>query len=78
MFFEATAMTYHGRVKNGVIVLIPPASLPEGTEVAVSQVAEENAPTWAEVFKEIIGKAEGFPPDFSRQHDHYLYGTSKE
>jgi hypothetical protein len=28
-------MTYRGHVKQGVIVLVPPAQLPEGTEVEV-------------------------------------------
>lgn len=72
-------MTYRGKVLNGVIVLDPPAKLPEGAEVDVAPVeAPDDEPTWYEVFKDIIGKAEGFPPDFSRNHDHYLYGTPKE
>lgn len=28
-------MVYHGKVKNGVIVLDPPIDLPDGTEVIV-------------------------------------------
>jgi hypothetical protein len=31
-------MTYRGQVKNGVVVLEPNASLPEGTEVQVQPV----------------------------------------
>ena len=72
-------MTYRGRVKNGVIVLDPPAVLPEGAEVEVSPTSEDlSHPTWAEVFKDIIGKAEGLPPDSSINHDHYLYGAPKK
>ncbi len=74
-------MTYRGRVtENGLIALEPGVNLPEGSEVEVSLLAQqdEEAPTWAEVFKDIIGKAEGFPPDASRNHDHYLYGTPKK
>ncbi len=72
-------MTYRGRVKNGVIVLASPPDLPEGAEVEVSLVdAEPDQPTWAEVFKDVIGKAEGLPADSSINHDHYLYGTSKK
>jgi hypothetical protein len=72
-------MTYRGRVKNGVIVLDPPASLPEGAEVEVAPMSDESQPpTWAEVFKDIIGKAEGLPADSSRNHDHYLYGVPKK
>ncbi len=72
-------MTYRGRMRNGVIVLEPPADLPEGTEVDVSPAAEgQEPPTWAEVFKDVIGKAEGLPSDSSTNHDHYLYGTPKK
>lgn len=71
-------MTYRGRVKNGVVVLDPPGTLPEGVEVQVTPTAPEQLPpTWAEVFKDITGKAEGLPPDASINHDHYLYGTPK-
>ncbi len=77
-------MTYRGYVENGRIVLNDPVTLPEGSEVEVTPVAvpqedrPEEGPTWAEVFKDVIGKAEGFPADYSRNHDHYLYGTPKE
>ena len=41
-------MTYRGRVQNGVIVLAPPASLPEGMEVNIAEVDQEtDGPTWA-------------------------------
>lgn len=95
-------MTYRGRVRNGTIVLDPPASLPEGTEVEVRPAATDAAeprplnvegtdeegpgpvasaadtPTLYDRFKDFIGKAEGFPPDYSRNHDHYLYGHPRE
>jgi len=44
-------MTYRGHVKQGVIVLDPPAQLQEGAEFevrAAGQPAEKGA--WAEVF----------------------------
>ena len=72
-------MTYRGRVRNGVVVLENPAALPEGAEVEVTPTSEKDLPpTWAEVFKDIIGKAEGLPSDSSINHDHYLYGTPKK
>lgn len=71
-------MTYRGRVKNGVIVLDPPASLPEGAEVEVSAVpGEEPVPTLAERYRDLIGILDGLPPDASMNHDHYLYGAPK-
>jgi hypothetical protein len=72
-------MTYRGRVRNGVIVLDPPATLPEGAEVEVSPAEVESGnPTWAEVFGDFMGKAEGLPADSSINHDHHLYGTPKK
>lgn len=71
-------MTYRGRVKNGVIVLDEPSALPEGAVVEVSSEDSESAgPTWAEVFKDITGKAEGLPVDLARNHDHYIHGAPK-
>ena len=72
-------MTYKGTVKGGVVVLEPSASLPEGTEVQVQPVsATVEPPTWAEVFKDVIGKAQGLPPDMAKNHDHYLHGAPKK
>ena len=74
-------MTYRGKVKNGVIVIDSEANLREGqeVEVVVLEVQHDSAATsdrtWAEVFKDVIGSAKGFPPDSSQNHDHYLYGT---
>ena len=72
-------MTYRGRVKQGVIVLDPPAQLPEGAEVevrAAGQIAVEA--TWTDVMRDVIGQADGLPSDSSVNHDHYLYGWPKK
>lgn len=72
-------MTYRGHVKKGVIVLDPPAELPEGAEVEVRATEPASAqPSWAEVFRDVIGKAEELPADSSINHDHYLYGAPKK
>ncbi len=68
-------MEYEGTVKNGVVVLENGDKLPEGTRVKVQPVGE--LPTWGEVFKDVIGKAEGLPSDLARNHDHYLHGHPK-
>ena len=71
-------MTYRGRVKNGLIVLDLAVLLPEGAEVEVSPVTQQELlPTWAEVFKDLTGKAEGLPPDMARNRDHYIHGAQK-
>ena len=78
-------MTYRGHIKNGVVVLDKPAKLPDGTPVRVQTVKKKassarrtrRVPTLAERLAPFIGKLEGLPPDLSKNHDHYLYGTPK-
>jgi hypothetical protein len=77
-------MTYSGKVRNGVVVFDAPVPLAEGAPVNVEAIepekptgAAEEGPTWGEVLKDVIGKAEGLPSDAARNHDHYLYGTPK-
>jgi hypothetical protein len=79
---EGDDMTYRGTVKGGVIVVDGPTKPPEGAVVSVNviesmPVEQESGPTWAEVFKDVIGKAKGLPADSSSNHDHYLYGVPK-
>lgn len=72
-------MTYRGHVKNGQIVLDEPAPLPEGTEVNVGVVeGGDGKPTIWDKLLELAGTVEGLPPDLARNHDHYLYGTTKK
>lgn len=71
-------MTYRGRVRNGVVILDPPASLAEGCEVEVRPVTQsEVIPSLYEGYKDFIGTAEGLPPDSSRNQDHYIHGSPK-
>ncbi|HEX4053318.1 MAG TPA: hypothetical protein VHX86_03545 [Tepidisphaeraceae bacterium] len=79
MKHRSNRMTYRGRMKNGVIVLESPASLPEGSEVEVNPLQEDqNIPTLHERLKDVIGAADGLPADSSVNHDHYLYGVPKK
>jgi hypothetical protein len=77
-------MTYRGRVKNGVVVLDGPARPPDGAEVSVRLLkparrrrSARGPKTLYERMKPFIGIASDLPPDFSANHDHYLYGTPK-
>ncbi|CAA9418935.1 MAG: hypothetical protein AVDCRST_MAG64-2754 [uncultured Phycisphaerae bacterium] len=78
-------MTYRGQVRNGVVVFDGSAPLADGTLVDVAPADTAAAtpagagaePTWAEVLKEVIGKAEGLPSDLARNHNHYLHGSPK-
>ena len=77
-------MTYRGRVKNGVVVFDEPAALPEGAPVSVRALKNarrggrrKRPPSLYERMKPFIGMGDALPPDFSINHDHYLYGTPK-
>ena len=74
-------MTYKGKVRNGVVVLEEGAALPEDAEVNVELVGQpepKQPPSWAEVFKDVIGSVEDMPPDMAENHDHYIHGTPKK
>ena len=78
-------MTYRGRVKNGVVVLDDPSALPDGTEVSVRPLKARpprgkggpDVPTLYERLRDVVGIVDDLPPDFSVNHDHYLYGGPK-
>ncbi len=69
-------MTYKGKVKGGVVVLEPGARLDEGAEVIIQPV--EPPATWAEVFKDLIGAAQGLPEDLAENHDRYIHGAPRK
>jgi hypothetical protein len=69
-------VTLEGTVKNGVVVLDPPAELPEGIRVQVVVKTEEKTPTLAGLLK-YAGILPDMPSDFAQQHDHYIHGTPK-
>jgi len=84
-------MTYRGRVKDGVIVVEGPDKPPEGAEMSMRvlkpRTKNSTKPrkkrgskekTFAERMKKFIGMGSHLPPDFSVNHDHYLYGTPKK
>jgi hypothetical protein len=72
-------MTYKGRVKGEVVVLEGPVFPPEGTIVRVEEVSPTaDHPPWTEVFKDLIGAAEGLPEDLAENHDHYIHGAPKK
>ncbi len=76
-------MTYQGRVQNGVIVLDDHVRLPDGTVVSVQTIPppadgdEAEADRLAEAMLKLAGTVTGLPPDFARNHDHYLHGQPK-
>ncbi len=68
-------MTYHGKIRNGVIELPAEANLPEGAEVRVELIEPRAAldePDAAYLLEELA--VETGMPDLSVNLDHYLYG----
>ena len=71
-------MGYTGTVKKGVVVFDGSLRPPEGAAVRVEELsAAVQVPTWGEVFKGLIGAAEGLPEDMAENHDHYIHGAPK-
>ena len=69
-------MVYHGRVRNGLVVLDPPAPLPEGAEVFLEVV--EPRPNGEPARKAIdlmsfAGRAKDLAEDASETIDKVLY-----
>ena len=71
-------MSYKGTVKNGVVVLPPEASLPDGTAVEIIPEGLHPAddPFLAAVQK-VTKPRPHWPKDYARNLDHYLYGVPK-
>lgn len=78
-------MVYHGRIRNGIIVLDELVRLPEGAEVRVNIVTGEKSGNgdgakstiWNRLL-EIAGTADDLPSDAARRVDHYLYGDGDD
>lgn len=82
MLNEPTELT--GTVHQGVVVLDPPASLPEGQAVKIivesaveTSTNNPQAETVGQRLMKFAGTIEGLPPDFALNHDHYLFGAEK-
>jgi hypothetical protein len=76
-------MSYKGTVKNGVVVLEPGASLPEGTEVQVEPKTNGELLATDDELEDdpLIRMLKHAGPtgilDLSINADHYLYGHPK-
>ncbi len=72
-------MTYHGKIKNGVVELSSDARLPEGADVIVEVIQSTSQPDTSESAY-AIGElaADTGVGDLSVNLDHYLYGHAKK
>jgi hypothetical protein len=77
-------MTYHGHVRNGIVIFDPGITLPEGAAVEVRVVTPTEGgqppaklPTHYERLQPVIGAASGCRRTW-HNHDHYLHGQPRE
>jgi hypothetical protein len=74
-------MVYHGRVKNGAIVLNPAVELPDGAAVRVElepPAGESQVSSGDDPLSRMTDLAvETGIPDLATNVDHYLYGHPK-
>jgi hypothetical protein len=72
-------MSVTGKVQNGVVVLPPNVSLPEGAEVRVETV---DAPPDTDPFLQTVLKLAKprphLPKDYALNHGHYVRGEPKK
>ena len=73
-------------MKNGVVVVEHGRQIPEGADVRVEFVCsagerpllDDSGQTLGQKLMKYAGKAEGLPVDAAANHDHYLYGSTKQ
>lgn len=78
-------MTCRGHVKNGVVVLDEPVSLPDGARVEVSILPftqepqiDDSSEAGKQRLLRFAGKFTGLPEDAATNLDRYLYGQPHE
>ena len=71
-------MTFTGKVVKGAIILPPNVRLPEGLqlEVTIPELAAQTAAIHERLLK-FAGIIKDVPPDFARNHDHYIHGAPR-
>ena len=77
---EEALMELHGVVQNGVVVIDPHHSLPDGTKVTIvveKKVERDDRATLRERLLKLAGTVDDLPTDMARSHDHYVHGTPK-
>lgn len=71
-------MTCKAKVANGVVLLPPGVHLPDGTEVELRLPKPAARPSrLGNRLLRFAGVMKGLPPDFAKNHNHYVHGTPK-
>lgn len=76
---QRTSMSVTGTVKNGVVVLAPGTTLPDGTAVRVETL---DAPSPEDPFlaavRQTAKRRPHWPKDYALNHGHYVSGEPKK
>ena len=67
-------MQFEGTVHDGVVVLDQKDTIPNGTRVEVSPIAESSL---GQRLMWLVGSIDEMPADFAEEHDHYIHGTPR-
>ena len=70
-------MSITATVKNGVLVLPPEVSLPEGAQVQLILPEPAAGGSFAERYAAYLGAAADLPTDLAANVDHYVHGHGK-
>jgi hypothetical protein len=74
-------MTITGKVLNGTIKLPPGTELPEGAELQIilrePVSSADRQHSLYDTLRELVGAAQGLPPDLADEHDHYIHGAPR-
>jgi len=65
-------MSFTGKIQNGVVVLPPEVSLPEGTEVRVETVESAEHDPFVQAALKLAKPRPHWPKDYALNHGHYV------
>ena len=76
---KSTAMSFTGTVKNGMVVLPPDVSLPDGAEVeVVLREAQPDDDPFLEAVSKTARPRPHWPKDYALNHGHYVGGEPRK
>ena len=72
------AMSFTGKIQNGVVVLPPEIKLPEGTEVKVEPLNASETDPFLQAISKTAKPRPHWPKDYALNHGHYVSGEPKK
>lgn len=71
-------MSVTGKVKNGMIVLPPGTSLPEGADVKIETLGNTAEDPFVAAVEKLARPRPHLPKDYALNHGHYIGGEPKK